>query len=130
MLRNLLEQLLKGKIKAEADKAAQDEQEQAILARGSVFENFHASLAYPAVLDLLEKHADKALTQLKLDKRDNWELSIALQTQWAEREQVLRYLETEVLTAIQDKKKILADKDLANEENEWLMTQLPKQSQR
>ena len=84
--------------------------EEKMLRRGAVFEAFKGSEAYKEVLDVLESLADNALGELRADKQNNPLNSMGLQIRWQEREYVLTKLQEEILSTIEDRRRLLAER--------------------
>jgi len=96
------------------------DEEERFFHRGEVFESLVKSEAWRLVLDYLEKLADESLTAIRADRKHEPLNSMALQLRWQERELVLKMLQEEILSTIEQKKQIFESR---SSEEEWLKQQ-------
>ena len=92
------------------------EEDQQIIERAEVLEAIVGTLGWKEIMDLLAKHCDVALSQLKADRTHTPMTSMGLQIRWQEREGVLDYLQKEVYGLIETKRQLLVAQQPEEEE--------------
>ena len=104
------------KIRGQSTPQSLTEEDQQIIRRAEVLEAIAGTLGWKEILNLLEKHCDVALSQLKADRTHTPMTSMGLQMRWQEREGVLDYLQKEVYGLIETKRQLLVAQQPEEEE--------------
>jgi len=104
------------KIRGQSTPQSLTEEDQQIIRRAEVLEAIAGTLGWKEILNLLEKHCDVALSQLKADRTHTPMTSMGLQMRWQEREEVLDYLQKEVYGLIETKRQLLVAQQPEEEE--------------
>src|SRR3972149_8262023 len=104
------------KIRGQSTPQSLTEEDQQIIRRAEVLEAIAGTLGWKEILNLLEKHCDVALSQLKADRTHTLMTSMGLQMRWQEREEVLDYLQKEVYGLIETKRQLLVAQQPEEEE--------------
>ena len=104
------------KIRGQSTPQSLTEEDQQIIRRAEVLEAIAGTLGWKEILNLLEKHCDAALSELKADRTHTPMTSMGLQMRWQEREEVLDYLQKEVYGLIETKRQLLVAQQPEEEE--------------